>query len=1064
MAEYDDSIRINTKIETKDVTSQMQKIVNSIRKSETEIQRLQARMNELANTKLPTSEYTKLQKELDATIKKYEQVKDTVDTFQKIGTDPKSTPFRMARDEAQELYMKIEDIRGAMFQLEDSGKAFIPGTATDEYAKSAEKVRELSDNIEVSKIRLSELQAKQTPISEGFDRMKKSAKKAFDAASTGAKKSSGLFSTFTRRLKGIALSLLIFNWITKGFNAMISGIKKGFENLANYSSDYANSIQSLKNSMSTLGNSFAAAFSPIVQMVIPWLTSLINAISKAMTYVAQFIAILSGKSTFTKAKQVQDSYNKSLGNTAKAADKARGALAKFDDLDVLEKKQEDTGAGGADAVGDLFEEVPVDSKFKDWLDGILEKLKPILDYLKELKDIFMEGFWDGLGDWEYRWEIIKDAIASIKESLIDIFTDPAVVSAADAWAQSVAYMLGSLVGSLASIGLTIAANILGGIAKYLDQNKDRIKNYLIDMFNILEEVNYLFADLFQSIAYIFEAFASEDGQQLTANLIGIFADAFMGITELGLKFARDILNIFVQPFVDNQEAFRTALEGFLSVLADVTGTIKDGIDETFDKLNEVYDEHFKPFFDSVAQGLSEIVGKFLSFWNGTLQPILKEWAAKFDDLWESHIQPLINNLAEFLGSIADLLKALWETVLQPLIEWIINNVLPTLMPILEAIYNTLVTVIGDIADLFSNFISTVKSIIDTIVALINGDWSTAWESAKSIVTNAFNTILSFIQTIFDSFIGVVSAALQTIVGIIQVTVLGIFDFLVNIWNNIYTTFTKIITAIIEWFTENWNSFSEFIIETWNNIVLFFTETWENIQLLFDTFLEFLNDVFIVSWQENWETAQNLFQTFHDLISQLSNAIKELFTGLMKSVKLLVDGDWKGAWENAKEVFSAFKTKVDEIIGTVREILESFFGWVSDMIAGVLESLSSIGSSIKGVFSGGGTASASVASASYASYTLDNIPHLASGSVIRGGNPFIAMLGDQPAGHTNIEAPLSTIEQAVENAMSRNGYNRESVPLTINLNYDGETFARLSVSDILAELGRQGYDVDVLGVT
>jgi hypothetical protein len=94
----------------------------------------------------------------------------------------------------------------------------------------------------------------------------------------------------------------------------------------------------------------------------------------------------------------------------------------------------------------------------------------------------------------------------------------------------------------------------------------------------------------------------------------------------------------------------------------------------------------------------------------------------------------------------------------------------------------------------------------------------------------------------------------------------------------------------------------------------------------------------------------------------------------------------------------------------------------------------------------------------------SIPRLATGAVIRGGNPFMAILGDQPAGKTNIEAPLSTIEQALENVMSRNEYARESVPVTINLNYDGETFARLSIPDILSELDRRGYDVSVLGVT
>lgn len=128
------------------------------------------------------------------------------------------------------------------------------------------------------------------------------------------------------RMKGLALSLLIFNWISKGFNAMVSGMKKGFDNLMQYSGNYANSVQSLKNAQATLGNSFAAAFAPIVQMVIPWLVQLMNTLSQAITYVSQFIAVLGGKGTFTRAKQVQDSYNKSLGGTASAAKKAAGAL------------------------------------------------------------------------------------------------------------------------------------------------------------------------------------------------------------------------------------------------------------------------------------------------------------------------------------------------------------------------------------------------------------------------------------------------------------------------------------------------------------------------------------------------------------------------------------------------------------------------------------------------------------------------------------------------------------------------------------------------------------------
>lgn len=53
-----------------------------------------------------------------------------------------------------------------------------------------------------------------------------------------------------------------------------------------------------------------------------------------------------------------------------------------------------------------------------------------------------------------------------------------------------------------------------------------------------------------------------------------------------------------------------------------------------------------------------------------------------------------------------------------------------------------------------------------------------------------------------------------------------------------------------------------------------------------------------------------------------------------------------------------------------------------------------------------------------SFERVSLPRLAKGMVIPGGREFAAILGDQPRGQTNIEAPLSTIEEAVENVLAR----------------------------------------------
>ena len=840
-----------------------------------------------------------------------------------------TTKIQQMEEEWDNLSDKAANYRGVLQELESRGLGFGNQKYDDAYVewqKAEQAVKEY-------KAQLVGAKAQQKDLSTGLKNVGEEGKKAFNKMNTSARKTKSMLGTMASRMKGLLLSLLIFNWISKGFNAMVAGMKKGFENLMKYSGDYANSVQSLKNAQATLGNSFAAAFAPIVQTVIPWLVQLINTISRAMTYVAQFVAILGGKSTFTRAKQVQDAYNKSLGGTAGAAKKAAGALAKFDDLDVLQKQD---SSGGGENAADMFENVPVDPKVKGWLDGIRDKLKPILDYMKELKNAFIDGFWDGLGDPSGRLETIKKGLEQIKEALLDIWNDPAVRSAADAWAKSLLYMFGSLVGSIASIGLTIAAAFIGGLGEYLENNTERIKKFLISAFNIGTEINNLLSELFQSIAYIFEAFASESGIRFVSALIGVFADAGMGLLEVALKLGRDILNMLIQPIVENQEGFRTALEGLLSGAATILEGLKTSIDSIFDNLNAVYDAHFKPFFDSIAAGLTSIVNTILTVWNGNIQPIIDRISQKISELLTQYITPFVNNVVEFIGQIATHLQNFWELFLQPLVEWFITYVVPILS---EAI---------------SLIIEIIIQVVESIMSYLNG------------------------------------------------------------------------------------------------------------------LMEFINGTVMPAWNGFWESAGGVFDAFWQAISAIGELIKNMFLGVIDLIRKIIDKDWRGAWNSAKKIFTTFKDNVKSIIDSIREFFQKFLDWIGEKIEWVLNKVQGI----KDFFGGGGGGS-STGDGGYArtavyrtavSPVLADVPKLATGAVLRGGNPFLAWVNDQGAGQTNIEAPLSTIEQAVENVMSRRGYGGGGLNPIISLNVDGQEFARLTLQDILQEAKRQGYDVDVLGVT
>lgn len=254
-----------------------------------------------------------------------------------------------------------------------------------------------------------------------------------------------------------------------------------------------------------------------------------------------------------------------LADGIEAAGKAaKGALAPFDKLNVL-SKNEDGGKGGAGAGGSFempdleMDETQVEEvdAMSSAIDSLLERLKPLFDWFVKLKDLFVEGFFDGLGEsWKERVdEIIADA-RNIVKTLTEIFTDPGVVASARTMIEKIAYALGQVVGSLVSIGITIAQNIVGGIDKYLEQNKEFLKQKLISIFDITGDIALLIGEACATIAYIFEAFGSESGQQLTANIIGIFNNTIMSLLELALKFGRDILDCIVTPISQNKEALR----------------------------------------------------------------------------------------------------------------------------------------------------------------------------------------------------------------------------------------------------------------------------------------------------------------------------------------------------------------------------------------------------------------------------------------------------------------------------------------------------------------------------
>ena len=368
----DHEVRISTRIDT----SQMQRLQLQIDKATDKVENLRKKAREVGEQKIPSEEYQKLEAELKTAQEALEKLVAEEDNFVAAGLNMGS-PWESLIQKEADAGLKIDELKEKMQKLVEDGRAFTSGMDTEQYQNLSQDLAYAERNLSALNTRQAELMQKQGYTAEGFEKAGKSAQKAFSTASNGVKKTNGLIGTLLQRLKGIALSLLVFNWITKGFNTMVSAMKEGFQNLARYSKDYNAQMSALKSSCSQFKNSLAAAFEPIVNMAIPYLVKLINWLIKAADAIAQFMAILQGKSTYTRAKKQNIDYAKSLDTTTKSAKKA---LAAFDELNVL-SEQGGTTAGGGELTGkDAFEEASVNPKMVE----MLEKAKKLMEIIKPL--------------------------------------------------------------------------------------------------------------------------------------------------------------------------------------------------------------------------------------------------------------------------------------------------------------------------------------------------------------------------------------------------------------------------------------------------------------------------------------------------------------------------------------------------------------------------------------------------------------------------------------------------------------------------------------------------------
>lgn len=714
----------------------------------------------------------------------------------------------------------------------------------------------------------------------------------------------------------------------------------------------------------TIGQGLINVLSPVIKVIntiIGKLMSLANAFKAFTEFITGNKGSGGGASTVAadmgavadSAGDAASGMNKAAG-AAKKAKQAFG-LAKFDELNVVSSNDSSgggSGSGGSGGGGYESDQFDMGTLPEDG-DAVSSKLKDIVALVDQLKNSFSKGFWDSFGDTTV-FDSIQTSIQSIKDSLNDIFTDSGVQAAATEFANTFMYSLGQVAGAVASIGTTIADNLLGGISLYLDQNKARIKEYLIQMFNIGSEISTLIGNFSSAIADIFSVFRSDSAKQITADIIGIFSSSFQGVTELGGKFARDIIQLITKPITDNSDQIKERIQGLLDELAPVFDKIKKLVDGLWDGLNTAYDTVAKPVFDAFTEALSGVV----------------DWLTKSQE-----------NFDIAVGSVVAFFAA-WEVV--KLGEFITNagGVVAILSGLVTGFVSNTASIVAHTAALLADKLETAAIVAlyakDFVVNLATGTAALVKQAAQF----AINTAAKIADTAAQVAMTAATVAWNAVCAIATTvtTALGAaIAFLTSPIGLVVVAITALIAAGV------------LLYKNWDEVKAYAATIWGAIK----------------------DTVSKLIEAVQEKISAVMQAIRTGIETALNAVKEKWDTIWGGLKDTTVKIFEGIWNGIKGVINKILGGVESMANGVIKGINKLTSALSNIKFDVPDWVPGIGGNSFGIDIPSISEVSL---PRLAQGGFVKANTPRLAMIGDN-RNYGEIVAPedkmMEWLNKAVE---------------------------------------------------
>ena len=587
--------------------------------------------------------------------------------------------------------------------------------------------------------------------------------RAVDGLRAKLTQSSKNLAKFRNRLMSIVSGALVFNLIS-------AGLRKTTE----WMGSAALSSATLRAALGNLQGAASTAAAPLLQALLPALTAIANAAATAFYYIAQLVAFLTGKSigASKSAAKAMGKYAKAAKSAGSAAD---GALAKFDELDVLDKN---SGGGGAGAITPNYD-FNTDNPF---LDEILQAIK--------------DGDWYGVG--QLIGEKLRDSLNAIPW--------PDIQDKARAWATNIANCINGFIevpGLWEAIGHTVAQGL---------------NTALIFADTLMQGIHWdslgagLARGLTTAVAELDWPLLGRvltDGMRAAILTLYSFVQTYTGWADLGNSIAACINSAIANiPWMEACLGLSGFVVGLLhTLIATVQGTDWTALGQNIVSMVSAID------WVGLFSAMGTLAIDVLQAINGILDQV--DWGAVGQKIMECidavDWAGILSQLGEIINNNWPLLLAILGAALLPQIStFILSTVLGTVLNALAVFIASVVASIGLWPLLLVAAVSVILAAIIETLRKHGDDIRAGVDKFGETIADIIRSAGEKIKEIWDALWLVVKLiGMQLWEDITQ----GWNDF----WTNIGTALDSAAADIQQGWNDAWTAVSDFVSDIWEGI-------------------------------------------------------------------------------------------------------------------------------------------------------------------------------------------------------------------------------------------------------